>query len=226
MPNPFQNLATRSPLTKDGTYEWDYLVSGYFFFRLNKIPKALEAESIDFISKTTALCVGVGLPDITLNYSERMGLGGVKTTIPTNIDQATTFEFRFLEIQPSSPDSYPLLYLLAKWQNSIRNYFTGTADADVARSANDYKGAAIFVATDPSVNTPVLSIQLLGIMPNTNPLSGYTADVTTNDYVEFSVTFAVDRVLPLDAGHPAVAETLGIARTSIEKLKVTVPVTT
>jgi len=224
MPNVFNTLL-RSPITKDGTYEWDPLISGYFFFQLTKLPDVLSQMDATLVSKQfMALCTALTLPDVNITPVERIGLGGVRTVVPAALEQTTTFEVRLLEIvrDDSMP---PIIQLLATWSNSIRNHFAGVADAKTAFSMNQYKGHAIFLATDPSITVCAFAVKLYGLWPQTIPYSGYTADVATNDLIEYSSTFAVDRSVVTDASDKDAAALLDIARTTIDQYRGTVPFT-
>jgi len=222
MPNVFQNIVTRHPLTKDGVYEWDFAVSGYFFFKFTKAPKAV---SLDDLSQLQALCTGITLPDINITVNDRQGLGGLRTGVVTSLDMGTTFEIRFVEIV--HPDgSYPLLYYIAKWANAVRNFMTGVANKDTAFSMNDYKAHGVFLATDPTVTKVVVAARVWGFVPTTVPMSNYHGDIATNDFIEYTVPGHIDRIWPILEDHSEVSNFLSELRNYLETAGIDIPATT
>jgi hypothetical protein len=218
------NSVLRSPITKDGTYEWDPLLSGYFFFQFVRVPKVLEANSATFVKQSLALCTAVTLPDVNIGTVERIGLGGVKTVVPTALDQTTTFEFRFVEVVRSD-NSPPLIQYLAQWHNSIRNHFAGVADPEAGASMNLYKAVAVFIACDPAISSLAFGVKLFGVWPTVLPYSGYTADVATNDVVEFTQTLSVDRAVQVDLTDPDANALFSYVQERISEYRGQVPFT-
>jgi len=223
MANVF-NSVLRSPITKDGTYEWDPLISGYFFFQFVRVPRALEDQSALFVKQSIALCTAITLPDVNIGTVERIGLGGVKTVVPTALDQTTTFEFRFIEVVRSDA-SPPLIQYFAMWHNSIRNHFAGVADAEKAATMNSYKATSVFIAVDPAVSTLAFGVKLFGVWPTILPYSGYTADVATNDVVEFTQTLSVDRAVQVTLEDPDTNALFTYVKAQIDQYRGSVPFT-
>lgn len=214
MANTFSNLYSRIPLkynVGDGsvTYEWEYLVGGYFFFQVYNIPQFLANTDSVFQQKIQALCTSVTLPDITLEHTEKPGLGGLHVTVPTKVAMNATFDIKFVEIvsDPNAGDK-PVVYALSKWVSTIRDFQTG-----IAQVLSQYKGNAVLIATDPGIQNVVFAVKLIGIFPTSVPLSNYTADVTANDLVEYTVPFTLDRILLVDAASdPQANDLLSLAQ--------------
>jgi hypothetical protein len=227
MANIFSNLYTRAPLSSTGAYEWDWQISGYFFFQIYSPPSAVAAAGVadNVGTQLMASCTAITLPDYTIEMAERQGLGGIRVNVPTSLTPATSFEVSYTEIVPGGGQggvSLPVTTLIGTWVNQIRNFMVGVASTNAA-SMGQFKGKALFVATDPSLTNVVLAIKFLGIMPTQVPLSGYTADVATNDIVTYSTSFSLDRHLLVDATDSQVGSLLTGARNYVAANATQVP---
>jgi hypothetical protein len=225
MANIFSNLYTRSPLSSSGAYEWDWMVSGYFFFQIYSPAPAVAVVNDNITNQLMASCTAITLPDYTLETVERQGLGGIRVNVPTSLTPATTFDVSYTEIVPGGGQgaaSLPVTSLIGTWVNQIRNFMTGVASTNAA-SMGQFKGKALFVATDPSLTNVVLAIKFLGIMPTQLPLSGYAADIATNDIVTYTTTFSLDRHLLVDTTDAQVGSLLTAARSYVSGQSTTVP---
>lgn len=208
----FDNLYSRIPFkynSSDGTtsYEWEYLVGGYFFFQIYILPQFMNnATDKNLPSKLQALCTRVTLPDITLDHIDKPGLGGLHVTLPTKLTSNNTLDITYTEINPTESER-PLVYSLSYWVQNLRDFQTG-----IATELSNYKGNAVLIATDPAIANIVFAVKFLGIFPVNIPLSSYAADITSNELVEWSTQFALDRTILVGSNDPQASSLLSNAQ--------------
>ncbi|MEM0173813.1 MAG: hypothetical protein QXI16_04825 [Sulfolobaceae archaeon] len=221
MASPFTNLITRTPLDPTGAYEWDYQVTGYFIFRFLTLPAILGGSGAD--TTAMALCTGTTIPNFTIASTKRNGIGGIFVNVPTSGEWDSTYDFKFADIVPNN--SPTMLQLITQWFNSIRNFWTGTADPVNAVTQNQYKAIGLLVTADPTFTVPYFGLKFFGTWPTSAPYSNYTVEVTTNDIPEYTVTLSVDRTVPVGVSDSDVSNTLQAAQSYLQATNVTIPAT-
>ncbi len=105
----------------------DPYVTGYHFMYMTKIPTKLpDYAGLDTATIQNLLagaCLSVTPPGGTLNKVEFTGLGGIKWSVPANIDYGNSVSVKFLEF-----NGVPILNIMHGWIKMMRDYRTGTTD--------------------------------------------------------------------------------------------------
>jgi len=135
-------------------------------------------------------CLSVTPPGGTINKTEFTGIGGMKWSVPTNMDYGNTVTVKFLEF------SYlPVLSIIHGWCRLIRDAKTGVTSLnyqDDAYTKSAYAGSMFYWTTKPDGRTVEYSALYTGMFPSKDPQDLFTGDVTAVDKLEIDVEFNVD----------------------------------
>ncbi|MGD2071933.1 MAG: hypothetical protein PVG65_00380 [Candidatus Thorarchaeota archaeon] len=200
--NSFANV-TRNILSRNfgGTVAGvaDPYVTGYHFIHFARLPSALtEYAGIDNVSQLTALlsgaCLSVTPPGGTLNKVEFTGLGGVKWSVPGNIDYGNSVSIKFLEFNGT-----PILNIMHGWVKMIRDYRTGTSNLVedeelVGYSKSTYAAFMYYWTTAPDSKTVEYYAAYDGMFPTKDPQDLFTSDVETIGRLDLEIEFNTDYV--------------------------------
>jgi len=179
------------------------LLSGYFFIWIENIPTALlqyTAEGGSGISSTSeiqnilaASCIGVTPPGGTLNAVDFTGLGGVKWTVPSNIDYGNTVSTKHIEFENT-----PILDIYHGWIKMIRDYRMGITD--VLESYDDGSGNSkatyactiYYWTTTPDGKYVQYYACYDGCFPKKDPQDLYSGDVETVGRIDVEQEWNLD----------------------------------
>jgi hypothetical protein len=182
----------------------DPYITGYHYIKWLKLPDKLQ----EFVKKGDGMnmdgvdgqdgiknflessCLSVTPPGGTLNKTEFTGIGGLKWSVPTNMDYTNTLTIKFLEFT-----HLPILNIFHGWVRMIRDYKTGTShlnDGDSAYTKSAYAGTLLYWTTKPDGRTVEYSAAYTGIFPTKDPQDLFTSDVTAVDKLEIDMEFNVD----------------------------------
>ena len=178
-------------------------VSGQFFVWFDKLPSMLTTytskgrsglSSVGEIQNVLAAsCLSVTPPGGTLNSIEFTGLGGVKWTVPGNIDYNTSVSCKFLEFKGT-----PILDIFHSWVKMIRDYRLGVTeilqDSDDGKSysKSTYGGTMYYWTTAPDGVTVDYYACYDGIYPTKDPQDLYSGDVETVGRLDVEIEFKLD----------------------------------
>jgi len=209
MKNSFTNAATNI-LTRNfggttvGVAE-PYLTGTHFVW-FDKIPADL-ISTISDLNGTSGLstagevqsllagaCYSVTPPGGTLNKVEFTGLGGIKFSVPGNIDYGNTVSVKFLEFSGT-----PILDIFHGWVQMIRDYRTGTSslEAGAERSGyrkNKYACVMFYWTTAPDGKTVEYYACYDGVFPSKDPQDLFSSDVETVGRLDVEIEFNVDYI--------------------------------
>lgn len=182
----------------------DPYISGYHFIRWLKLPDQLpnfikdgDGENMSGIKTLDQIanflessCQSVTPPGGTLNKTEFTGLGGIKWSVPTNIDYTNSVTIKFVEFT-----HVPILNIFHGWVRMIRDYKTGVShlnkhDSDYTKSA--YTGSLIYWTTKPDGVTVEYSAAYTGMFPTKDPQDLFVSDLSSVDKLEIDMEFNVD----------------------------------
>lgn len=180
----------------------DPYVTGYHFIRFDKLPgklttytgagnSGMSAEE-DIKNVLSASCLSVTPPGGTLNKIEYTGLGGLKFSVPGNIDYGTSVSLKFVEFNKT-----PILDIMHGWVKMIRDYRTGVSDLldgdDGAGYSNTtYAGLLYYWTTAPDGKTVEYYACYDGVYPTKDPQDLFTSDVETVGRLDIEIEFNVD----------------------------------
>lgn len=180
----------------------DPYISGYHFISFEHWPEGLTDDYYKMghqysgVSGTEASqvlessCLSVTPPGGTLNKTEFTGLGGIKWSVPTNIDYGNTVTIKFLEY------SYlPILSVIHGWFRLIRDYRTGTTQLEGENyNKSQYSASMLYATTKPDAMTIEYYAMFTGMFPAKDPQDLYTSDLTSVDKLEVDIEFNCDWV--------------------------------
>jgi hypothetical protein len=177
--------------------------SGTFFVWFDNIPTALLnytsvsrsglSAVADIQSVLAASCLGVTPPGGTLNNIEFTGLGGVKWTVPGNIDYQTSVSAKFLEFKGT-----PLLDIFHNWIKMIRDYRLGISEVLIDNtdgsgySKSTYAATMYYWTTSPDGQNIDYYACYDGIYPTKDPQDLYSGDVETVGRLDIDQEFKLD----------------------------------
>jgi len=199
----------------------DPYVSGYHFIWFDKLPADIikyTSQGISGISSEAevknilaASCLGVTPPGGTLNKVEFTGLGGVKWSVPGNVDYGNTVSIKFLEMNKT-----PILDIMHGWVKMIRDYRTGVTDLVDGDSGDGYTkktyaGMMYYWTTAPDAKTVEYYACYDGMFPGKDPQDLFTSDVETVGRLDVEIEFNVDY-----AWRETFAETFMSAKSEVE----------
>jgi len=180
----------------------DPYVTGYHFIWFDKLPANLTKytqegvsglSSVDNIqSVLAASCLSVTPPGGTLNKIEFTGLGGIKFSVPGNIDYGTGVSLKFVEFNKT-----PILDIMHGWVKMIRDYRTGVTDLEDGEQGTGYSNASYasilyYWTTAPDAKTIEYYACYDGVFPTKDPQDLFTSDVETVGRLDIEVEFNVD----------------------------------
>jgi len=202
MQNSFSNLGKNVLTRKFGgtqTGVADPYVTGYHFIWFDYLPPTLGAmtslglSEADIKSVLAASCLSVTPPGGTLNKVEFTGLGGVKWSVPGNIDYGNSVTVKFLEF-----NQLPILSIIHGWFKLIRDYRTGVTDlidsGGDGYSKKNYSGLMYYWTTAPDAQTVEYYAAYDGMFPMKDPQDLFTSDVETVGRMDIEIEFNVDYV--------------------------------
>lgn len=179
----------------------DPYLTGYHFIQFENIPFNVPAYSTfaksgiantGEVSKIlSAACLSVTPPGGTLNRVEFTGLGGVKWSVPGNIDYGTSVSIKFLEFSGT-----PILDIMHSWVKLMRDYRTGISELlnadDNTFSKKDYAATLYYWTTAPDGQSIEYYACYDGVFPTKDPSDLYTSDVETVGRLDVEIEFNVD----------------------------------
>lgn len=200
--NSFYNVA-RNRVTRNfgGTVVGtaDPYVTGYHFIMFQKLPPLLSKyagglEEDEIRNLLSGACLSVTPPGGTLNKVEFTGLGGIKWSVPANIDYGNSVSIKFLEFNGT-----PILNIFHGWVKMIRDYRTGTTDLvdgdnGGGYTKRSYAGLMFYWTTAPDAATVEYYACYDGVFPTKDPQDLFTSDVETVGRLDAEIEFNVDYI--------------------------------
>ena len=179
----------------------DPYVTGHHYIWFDKIPPTLgnyTSKGVSGISQgeiqniLAASCLSVTPPGGTLNKVEFTGLGGIKWSVPGNIDYGNTVSVKFLEMNKT-----PILDIMHGWVKMIKDYRTGVTelidgDAGDGYTKKTYAGLMYYWTTAPDGQTVEYYACYDGMFPAKDPQDLFTSDVETIGRLDLEIEFNVD----------------------------------
>lgn len=208
MDNPYKALA-ENLITKNfggrskGSAE--PLITGYHFIQFVNLPDGLQTEYANMRSSGTgkdsltnndiatvlsAAALQVTTPGGRLNHVDLMGMGGIKWTVPTNIDYDTSFNVKFLEF-----NNTPIFNIVHSWIQMIRDYRTGisalTGTPNSYKKSN-YSATAYYFTLTPNFQDINYYACFDGIYPITDPHNLYGSNIEDINKLDVEIEFKFD----------------------------------
>ena len=187
----------------------DPYVTGYHFIYFDNIPTGITSytqsmnsglsDVSEIKSVLAAACLSVTPPGGTLNTVEFTGLGGIKWSVPGNIDYGTAVSVKFLEFSKT-----PIADIMHGWVKMIRDYRTGvtglsdsggelksgpTGDGYTKKT---YAANLWYWTTAPDGRTVEYAALYDGVFPKKDPQDLFTSDVETVGRLDIEIEFNVD----------------------------------
>lgn len=206
MDNPYSKLPDNQ-LTRNfgGTTKGaaDPLITGYHFITFSKLPAFLVTSYgdrtpgdrgtlrlSDMQNILSAAALAVTLPSSRLNHVDLTGLGGIKWTVPTNIDIDTSFNVKFLEFGAT-----PIYNIIHAWIQLIRSYNTGLSAFSSGKNTDNkynYAGTAYYFTTSPDLQDINFFACFDGIYPVIDPSREFGHDIETIGKLDIEIEFKFD----------------------------------
>jgi len=186
----------------------DPYVTGYHFCWFDSLPTGITqytstmSSGIDNISDIQAVlsasCLSVTPPGGTLNTVEFTGLGGIKWSVPGNIDYGNAVSVKFLEMNKT-----PILDIMHGWVKMIRDYRTGVTALGPSSELIDgsegegytkktYAAIMWYWTTAPDGRTVEYCACYDGVFPKKDPQDLFGSDVETVGRLDIEIEFNVD----------------------------------
>lgn len=186
----------------------DPYITGYHFIWFDKMPSGLLAQMSTANADTNvtggltgeemqkvlaATCTGVTPPGGTLNKIEFTGLGGVKWSVPGNLDYGNSVSVKFTEMQ-----GLPITTIMHKWVKAIRDYRTGASNMiDAGTTAGgyskaDYSALMYYWTTAPDAQTIEYYACYDGVFPTKDPADLHASDIESIGKLDIEIEFNVD----------------------------------
>ena len=178
----------------------DPYLTGYHFVYFANIPSAIPTYlpsdnnlSVSEIQNLLAgACLSVTPPGGTLNKVEFTGLGGVKWSVPGNVDYGNSVSVKFLEF-----NGVPILNIMHGWVKMIRDYRSGVSNLTedeglAAYSKRTYSAIMYYWTTAPDGKTVEYYAAYDGVFPTKDPQDLFTSDVETVGRLDAEIEFNVD----------------------------------
>jgi len=181
----------------------DPYVTGYHFVFFDAMPTHLIDYTQDLNSGLSSIpdiqtvlgasCLSVTPPGGTLNTVEFTGLGGIKWSVPGNIDYGTAVSVKFLEFSKT-----PIGDIMHSWVKMIRDYRMGVSeilsvdDDGAGFSKKDYACVLWYWTTAPDGESVEYAACFDGVFPKKDPQDLYTSDLETVGKLEIEIEFNVD----------------------------------
>lgn len=195
-----QNQFSRKWAGTDGAV--DPYISGYFFTRWEGLPGDLssailtggsshELSKSDLPNLLAGSCLAVTLPGGTVNKAEYTGLGGIRFSVPTNVEFDNTVTVKFLEFQ-----TLPVFHLIHAWVRLIRDYSSGVSEAlgKGRYTKSNYACNMYYWTTKPNGIDIEYAACITGMFPLKDPTDLLGADLTTYDKLEIDIDFNADYI--------------------------------
>lgn len=180
----------------------DPYITGYHFVWFDILPPSLINFTNGFNSGIgsvgeiqnilAASCLSVTPPGGTLGKVEFAGLGGVKWSVPSNVDYGTEVSVKFLEFNRT-----PILDIMSGWVKLIRDYRTGVTDLvdgddGSGYTKKTYSGLMYYWTTAPDAQTVEFFACYDGVFPTKDPADLFSSDVETVGRLDIEIPFNVD----------------------------------
>lgn len=177
----------------------DPYLTGYHFVYFAGIPSGLVTYS-DLPDTQTignilaASCLSVTPPGGTLNKVEFTGLGGIKWSVPGNIDYGNSVSVKFLEFNGT-----PLLNIMHGWIKMIRDYRSGVSNLVDGENLDGYTKSTYacvmyYWTTAPDAKTVEYYAAYDGVFPTKDPQDLFTSDVETVGRLDVEIEFNCDYI--------------------------------
>lgn len=176
--------------------------SGQFFCWFEPLPDMLASYLMSNDAGVTiadaqrllaASCLSFTPPGGTLAAIEFTGLGGIKWTVPGNLDYATEFSAKFLEFSKT-----PMLNIFHSWIKMIRDYRLGISeilqdnDQGDGMMKSNYAATVYYWTTAPDGVSIEYYCCYDGVYPTKDPQDLYSGDVETVGRLDIDQTFKFD----------------------------------
>lgn len=189
----------------------DYFISGYSFIKFSWIPSDLlnvlqqkysgSFDNVEQVSNLLAAsCQAVTIPGRTINKTEQLGLGGIKSSSVTNADEDSNLSLRFTEYQ-----DLPIHKIFSSWTRLLRD---NRAGASLLKNPNgtptrnnsryrkqNYAASMYYWLTTPNGVDPVFASYYTGMFPMRDPRDAFSSDLAANDKVDIDMDFSFDYCL-------------------------------
>jgi len=180
----------------------DPYVTGYHFVWFDRLPPKLAdyvkngnsgiSDNGQIKNVLAASCLSVTPPGGTLAKIEYTGLGGIKWSVPGNIDYGNTVTVKFLEFNKT-----PILDIMHGWVKLIRDYRTGITDLKddeqgEGYTKKEYAALMYYWTTAPDAQTVEYYAAYDGMFPAKDPQDLFTSDVETVGRLDVEIEFNVD----------------------------------
>ena len=211
MDNPYRNLSGNQMTRNFGGRSRgsaEPLITGYHFIQFVNIPFTVVATygnhvdgvsgrdklvATDMSKILAASALSVTIPTSRLNHVDLVGLGGIKWTVPTNIDYDTTFNVKFLEFNHT-----PIFNIFHSWVKMIRDYRTGMSNigGSVPNAGtydkSNYSATVYYFTTTPNCSDINYYACFDGVYPVTDPHQLHGANLEEINKMEVDIEFKYD----------------------------------
>ena len=173
----------------------DPYVSGYHFISFTNLPSALNKyaggmDNAQIGNLLSGACLSVTPPGGTLNKVEFTGLGGIKWSVPGNVDYGNSVSVKFLEFSGT-----PILNIFHGWVKMIRDYRSGVSNlSEGAYTKANYSALMYYWTTAPDAKTVEYYACYDGVFPTKDPQDLFASDVETVGRVDPEIEFNVDYI--------------------------------
>ncbi len=136
--------------------------------------------------------LGVTPPGGTLNKAEFQALGGMKWSVPTNIDYGNSITVKYLEFS-----GLPILRIHRAWVQMIRDNGSGLTALDGAKgqyNKANYSATLLYWTTKPDGKTIEYYAAYTGVFPTKDPQDAFTGDIASIDKLEVDIDYNVDYI--------------------------------
>lgn len=184
----------------------DPYITGYHFVKFNlpqnvyyvantKKPGMFGNGLADINNLLASLCLSVNIPGRTVNKVENIGLGGIRWSAPSNVDEDNTISVRFLETQ-----DIPIHTIFSAWVRLIRDNRSGVSllrtnqpvSSNSSYTKANYSGSLYYWTTTPNGMDVQFSSCYTGIFPMKDPSDLFGHDLAANDRLEIDIDFSTD----------------------------------
>jgi hypothetical protein len=223
MKNSFSDLLSRQQTKFSGTtatYAAEPAISGYFFsiFHLPvEIKNAMDVAAVEFLEtadKEYVLACAIRNIDVPnlfdIQIQQKVGIGGTKFSVPTAINVVETMTIGFYEYY-----GYTISKLINAWASAIFDHTTGLSRLSNFTQST-YKATLDIAYFDPSGSKTTAALRCYGVFPSTVPTSNWGTDIGTNNLVEITVQFNVDRIITVPCLE---AELENVLKSEAEKIR-------
>lgn len=177
----------------------DPYLTGYHFVYFAGIPTGLPVYADSMTTQQisdllAAACLSVTPPGGTLNKVEFTGLGGIKWSVPGNIDYGNSVSVKFLEFNGT-----PLLNIMHGWIKMIRDYRSGVSnlidgEQGAGYTKSTYASVMYYWTTAPDGKTVEYYAAYDGVFPTKDPQDLFTSDVETVGRLDVEIEFNCDYI--------------------------------